>query len=360
MNIQAETLPLVVRSYGVEGTPIIALNGVTKRFGRDSVAVDNLSLTVEPGRFLSLLGPSGCGKSTTLRLLAGLETPDTGSIHLAGACVADERRWVSPEDRRVGMVFQDYALFPHLTVGENIAFALRREDTARRRRRIHELTELVGMGGLARRYPHQLSGGQQQRVALARALAANPAVVLLDEPFSNLDAALRESTRAEVAAILRRAGTTTILVTHDQEEAFSLADTVAVMFDGAVVQCAAPREIYLNPASRRVATFVGGASFLDGEAAGDTVHCVLGALPLAASAYGPVTVLIRPDSLTVRFTEDGAARIESRRFFGPYQSIVLRLPDGSTVEARLSPHTAVTDGAPCAVGVTGPVVSYPR
>ena len=216
------------------------------------------------------------------------------------------------------------------------------------------------MTGLARRYPHQLSGGQQQRVALARALAADPAVVLLDEPFSNLDAALRESTRAEVSAILKGAGATTILVTHDQEEAFSLSDTVAVMFDGAVVQCAAPREIYLNPVSRRVATFVGAASFLDGEASGDTVRCALGTLPLTVNAHGPVAVLIRPDSLTVRVSTEGAARIVSRRFFGPYQSVVLRLPDGSTVEARLAPHADVGEDESYAVDVIGPVVSYPR
>ncbi|MCG8479626.1 MAG: ABC transporter ATP-binding protein, partial [Spirochaetales bacterium] len=219
MNAHAHTLQSPSGKREGDDKPVITIDGVTKRFGRDTIAVNDLSLTVEPGRFLSLLGPSGCGKSTTLRLLAGLETPDVGSIRLAETPVADERRWVPPEERRVGMVFQDYALFPHLTVGENIAFALRRDDAARRRRRIDELMELVGMTGLARRYPHQLSGGQQQRVALARALAANPAVVLLDEPFSNLDAALRESTRAEVSAILKGAGATTILVTHDQEEA---------------------------------------------------------------------------------------------------------------------------------------------
>ncbi|MCG8347134.1 MAG: ABC transporter ATP-binding protein [Chloroflexales bacterium] len=338
---------------------VIALNNVSKRFGPQTPAVNGLSLTMHASQFLALLGPSGCGKSTTLRLIAGLETPDTGEIWLAEACVASERSWVPPDARRVGLVFQDYALFPHLTVGENIAFPLQRSNAQQRRIRIDELTELVGMAGMAGRYPHQISGGQQQRVALARALAADPTVVLLDEPFSNLDTVLRSSMRAEVHAILSRAHATTILVTHDQEEAFSLADTVAVMFNGTIVQIGTPQEIYLRPATREVATFVGAARFLIGEADNDTVSCALGTLPLAQPALGQVAVLLRPDALMLQFADDGMARVTDRRFFGAYQSVGLQLADGSALEARLAPHVAVNVHAPCAISVLGPVMAYP-
>jgi len=339
--------------------PIIRFDNVSKSFG-DVRAVHDLSLAMGAGQFLALLGPSGCGKSTTLRLLAGLETPDAGDIWLDGRCVASQRDWVPPETRRVGMVFQDYALFPHLTIGENIAFPLNHSSRTQRQQRVDELLDLVGLNGLARRYPHQISGGQQQRVALARALAPVPAVVLLDEPFSNLDAALRQSTRAEVQSILAHAGATTILVTHDQEEAFSLADTVAVMLGGAIVQIGTPREIYLQPASRRVATFVGAAHFLDGDADGDCVTCALGTLPLAQPRHGPVDVLLRPDALALTVHDDGPARIVDRRFFGPYQTARLALADGSILDARLGPQAEVNVAARCAVSVNGPVMAYPR
>jgi iron(III) transport system ATP-binding protein len=339
--------------------PIIRFDNVSKSFG-DVRAVHDLSLAMEAGQFLALLGPSGCGKSTTLRLLAGLEMPDAGDIWLDGRCVASQRDWVPPETRRVGMVFQDYALFPHLTIEENIAFPLDRSSRTQRQKRVDELTALVGLSGLAERYPHQLSGGQQQRVALARALAPGPAVVLLDEPFSNLDAALRQSTRAEVQSILARAGATTILVTHDQEEAFSLADTVAVMLDGAIVQVGTPRGIYLQPASRRVATFVGAAHFLPGDADGDRVTCALGTLPLAQPRHGPVDVLLRPDALALTIDSAGPARIVDRRFFGPYQTARFALADGSILDARLGPQAEVNVAARCAVSVNGPVMAYPR
>jgi iron(III) transport system ATP-binding protein len=340
-------------------TPLaLALHSVSKRFGSQVLAVDAVSLAVPPGEFVALLGPSGCGKSTTLRLLAGLEYPDSGEIWLADRCVAGARAWIPPEDRRVGLVFQDYALFPHLNVGDNVAFALHRQPRSQRQPRIDELLELVGLAGLGRRYPHQLSGGQQQRVALARALAADPAVVLLDEPFSNLDTALRSSTREEVRTILKRAGTTALLVTHDQEEALSLADTVAVMFAGGLVQVASPPTVYLRPISRAVATFVGAASFVPGEARGDIVHCALGDLPLAVPARGAVEVLLRPEAIRLQADTQGNAQVSEVRFFGSYQRVHLRLADGTRLTAQLPAQNALARDTAVAVTVQGPVMAY--
>lgn len=340
-------------------TPAFTVQAVSKRFGPDVLAVDKVSLAVPPGQFVALLGPSGCGKSTTLRLLAGLERPDSGEIWLADRAVAGPQQWLPPEARRVGLVFQDYALFPHLTVGANIAFALTRQSSQQRRARVDELLALVGLTGLAQRYPHQLSGGQQQRVALARALAPQPTLVLLDEPFSNLDTALRTTTREEVRTILKAADTTALLVTHDQEEALSLADTVAVMFAGQLVQVGAPQDVYLHPATRQVATFVGAATFVPGEAHGDTVYCTLGTLPLATPAHGAVDVLLRPEALTLQPDVEGPVQIDTVRFFGTYQRVQLRLPDGTTVSAHLPPQQPLATATPVRVAVNGTVMAYP-
>ena len=338
------------------------LAGVEKRFG-DLGAVRGLSLSVAEGQFLALLGPSGCGKTTTLRLLAGLEAPDRGEIWLGDRLVAGPRAWVPPEARRIGMVFQDYALFPHLNVGDNIAFPLKGRPRADRRRRVAELVVKARLQGLEERYPHQLSGGQQQRVALARALAAEPTLVLLDEPFSNLDAALRESTRSEVREILHRADATTILVTHDWDEALSLADRVAVMLEGRVSQVGEPREIYLRPVSREVARCMGAAHFIDGQAEGDHVRCALGVLPLACAAEGAVTVLLRPEALRLvsaaKHGSDAVARIVERRLHGPYQAVRLALEGGTTLEAHLAAHEQVRQHERCAIEVRGKVMAYP-
>lgn len=339
--------------------PVIELDRVTKRFGPRVVAVDDLSLSIDQGRLFALLGPSGCGKSTTLRLLAGLDAPDAGEIRLRGRCVACSRSWEPPHIRRVGMVFQDYALFPHLSVAKNIAFPLRNLNEQAKRRRVGELLEIVGLPGLSERFPHQLSGGEQQRVALARALAPEPEVLLLDEPFSNLDAALRESTREEVTAILAHTRVTTILVTHDQAEALSMADSVGVMFNGRIVQVGTPEEIYLRPARREIATFVGAATFVCGHADGSIVECPLGRLRLSGALDGPVQVLLRPDLLTLVDDRSGTARVVSKRFFGPYQMVGLKLADDSTVEVRVASHATVERGASCSVQVAGPVVAYP-
>jgi len=245
-------------------TPIIQLTDISKRYG-DVNAVDHISLAVAQGEILVLLGPSGCGKTTTLRLIAGLERPDSGEVLLNGAVVAG-KRWVEPENRHIGLVFQDYALFPHLSVEANVNFGLRGWSRGDKSTRVNKLLDLVGLPNLGKRMPHELSGGQQQRVALARALAPKPDVILLDEPFSNLDAALRTQVRMEVRDILKETGTTAVFVTHDQEEALSLSDQVAVMFDGLIAQFGPPQQVYVHPSSPEVAAFVGEANFIPGEA----------------------------------------------------------------------------------------------
>lgn len=340
--------------------PVIDLQSVTRHFGA-TLAVDGVSLSVGRGRLLALLGPSGCGKTTTLRLIAGLEQPDTGAIRLDGAVVAGRGAWVPPERRRVGLVFQDFALFPHLTVAENIAFALKRShEPVARSKRVGEMLDLVGLIGLEKRLPHQLSGGQQQRVALARALAFAPAVVLLDEPFSNLDAALRKSMRADVRRILKQAGATALLVTHDQEEALSLADEVAVMEAGRIAQIGAPQEIYLRPATRAVASFVGDANLLPGWAHGDTATCALGQLPLAVPAHGAVSVLVRPEQIALAPGHNGeAGRVERLQFFGHDQLAEIRVSPDLSIHARTWPEDPLAPGARVRWTVQGPVVAYP-
>ena len=273
---------------------MIRLDDVTKRFG-EVAAVDSASLCVARGEIVALLGPSGCGKTTLLRLIAGFERPDGGSVTVDGRLVASPASWIAPEARRVGMVFQDYALFPHLTVAGNVGFGLPRRTRASR---VPELLAIVGLDGLERRYPHELSGGQQQRVALARALAPSPELVLLDEPWSNVDPFLRESLRAEVAEIIRPLGVTVLLVTHDREEAFTLADRIALMRDGRVVQEGTAEELYFAPATRWAAEFVGAANVLSGRIVAGRVETAIGAFPAnGASLRSDAQVLVRPELL---------------------------------------------------------------
>ena len=294
---------------------MIRLEGVTKRFGAVT-AVADASLCVDRGEVVALLGPSGCGKTTLLRLIAGFERPDGGTVETGERAVAGPGTWVPPEQRRIGMVFQDYALFPHLTVAENVGFGLAR---GLRRARVAELLEAVGLTGLDARYTHELSGGQQQRVALARALAPSPELVLLDEPWSNVDPFLRESLRAEVAEIIRPLGVTAVLVTHDREEAFSLADRIALMRDGTIVQEGTAEELYFAPASRWAAEFVGAANLLTGRVERGTVSTALGSFPANGSSGDgdtEVEVLVRPELLELAPDPAGSAEVVAREFRG--------------------------------------------
>ncbi|UCH27954.1 MAG: ABC transporter ATP-binding protein [Trueperaceae bacterium] len=279
-------------------------------------AVADFTLDIEEGEVVALLGPSGCGKTTLLRLIAGFEVPNEGQVYVSGREVVGPNVWVSPEHRKIGFVFQDYALFPHLTVLQNVAFGLSARQRDQRIRRAKEVLDLVGLTIFSRRYPHQLSGGQQQRVALARALAPEPDVILLDEPFSNLDAALRGSTREEVRRILKRTGTTTVLVTHDQEEAMTFADRLVVMRAGRLEQLGAPEEAYLRPRTAFVANFLGTTNLVRGEANGTFAHTILGALKLSEPAQGSVLLSVRPENLRFDAASGVPVRIVSRAFKG--------------------------------------------
>jgi iron(III) transport system ATP-binding protein len=292
---------------------MIRLSGATKRFG-EVVAVNGASLDVRAGEILAILGPSGCGKTTLLRLIAGFERPDEGAVELAGRTVAGPGAWLPPERRRVGMVFQDYALFPHLTVVENVGFGLPRRG---RGERVSELLATVGLLEQRRRYPHQLSGGQQQRVALARALAPSPELVLLDEPWSNVDPTLRETLRAEITEIIRPLDVTAVLVTHDREEAFSVADRIALMRDGGVVQVGTAEQLYFAPASRWAAEFVGAANLIRGRVDGDSVATPVGTfVATGANGSANVEVLVRPELLELNPDPAGPAHVVGREFRG--------------------------------------------
>ncbi len=262
----------------------LSISGVVKAFAGLSV-LSGVDLEVPEGSFTAILGPSGSGKTTLLRIIAGFERPDAGVVRLGDDVVDDSaQRFVPCERRRIGYVPQEGALFPHLSVGRNVAFALPRGE--RRSRRVDELLELVGLAGLSRRYPHQLSGGQQQRVALARALASEPEIVLLDEPFSSLDASLRASVRADVHDVLRLSGATSILVTHDQDEALSMADEVAILRGGVIAQINTPSTLYRAPRDAELAQFLGEANLVDGTLDGDTVVTGLGQLAVAGNGNG--------------------------------------------------------------------------
>lgn len=303
---------------------ILLLENVTKQYaGAAAPAVDQVNLKLHQGELLGLLGPSGCGKTTLLRLIAGFEQPDIGAITLAEEIVAGSGRWQAPERRDVGMVFQDYALFPHLTVAQNVAFGLKHHRRSRqfsatqRRERSRETIALVGLEGLETRYPHQLSGGQQQRVALARALAPEPALVLLDEPLSNLDVQVRLRLRQEIRAIFKRTGTTGIFVTHDQEEALSIADQVAVMRTGKIEQFGSPEALYQQPASRFVAEFVTQSNFLPAQWDGAAWETEIGRFTVAEPPEAHEgTLMIRQEDLRLVPDDQGSLVIRDRQFLG--------------------------------------------
>jgi ABC-type Fe3+/spermidine/putrescine transport system ATPase subunit len=329
----------------------LRIHGLSKRFG-PVVALAGAALEVAQGELVSIVGPSGCGKSTLLQLVAGHLAPDAGTIEIGGRIVADGAgELVPPQRRGVGMVFQDYALFPHLNALENVAFGiaesptrgfvgrLRARGTAARAAR--DVLDLLGIADLAERYPGELSGGQQQRVAIARAIAQQPRLLLLDEPFCNLDAATREHVRGEIVELLRTTGLTCVFVTHDQEEALAISDRVAVMQTGRVMQVDDPETLYRRPFCLEVAEFLGRTNVLKGFASAGHVETEVGRFPLHESADGHVEVLVRPELLDVRRASDGAATVVAREFRGHDVLYTLRLPSGDTVWAhRPSVHMA--------------------
>ncbi len=338
-------------------TRALQVRGLRKAY--DAPVLAGLDLDVEPGQLVTLLGPSGCGKTTLLRLVAGFDSADGGTVEVAGRLVEGPGAHLPPERRRVAVVPQEGALFPHLSVAANVGFGLPRGQ--RTGRRTEEVLELVGLAGLGGRMPHELSGGQQQRVAVARALAPGPSLVLLDEPFSALDAGLRAQVRAEVRASLHAAGASAVLVTHDQQEALSVADVVAVVREGRVVQAAAPWEVYSAPADLGVATFVGEAVVLRGEAVGKAVDTPLGRLAVGAVLHGAVDVVVRPEQLDVD-PRDGlptvAAVVADRVFYGHDALLRLRLPDGTEVTARTPGSAFPPPGSSVRLGCRGDVVAF--
>jgi iron(III) transport system ATP-binding protein len=336
--------------------PCLAIDarGIGKAFGSRR-AVDGASLRVREGELVALLGPSGSGKTTLLRTIAGFEVPDEGTIDIGGRRVAGDGVWEEPEHRRVGMVFQDGALFPHLDVDANVAFG------ATRRERARQCLDLVGLSHRGRSYPHELSGGERQRVALARALAAEPEVVLLDEPFAALDAGLRESLREEVAAILREAGTSALLVTHDQAEALSLSRTVAVMRDGRVEQVGTPEEIYERPRTRWLAEFLGEADILPATATAGVAECELGRFGVPEHLAGAVELVVRPESVAIGHgrgqRDEAEAVVVGRSFYGHDQLVQLALPSGLKLRSRRLGFPAWHPGDRVRVWIDGPVTA---
>jgi len=322
---------------------MLEVHDLTKGFGREEPpAVDRVSFTLDHGAILALVGPSGCGKTTTLRLIAGLERPDRGEIRLNGRLVAGAHTFTPPEQRQVGMVFQDHALFPHLTVEQNVAFGLRGRPAGQIRATTGEMLELVGLACLHRRYPHALSGGERQRVALARALAPCPLLVLMDEPFSSLDADLRGEVRQQVRAILKARQVTAVFVTHDQEEALYMGDRLGVFQRGQLQQLGAAEQIFQAPATRFVAEFMGDSDFLLGRVTAGGIETALGLAP-QPSPLPPgaaVEVALREDDVSFEVGEPGNGVISERFFRGAFNLYRLRLDDGQILHAH-RPHTEI-------------------
>jgi iron(III) transport system ATP-binding protein len=322
--------------------PLLEITAIRHGYNSHRV-LDRFSLALEQGRIGCILGPSGCGKTTALRCIAGFEQITAGRITINGEDVSRPGYVVPPERRRIGMVFQDYALFPHLTVGDNVGFGLRQLNAARRARRIGEMLDLVGMEGAAARYPHELSGGQQQRIALARALAPRPELLLLDEPFSNLDVDLRERLGLEVREILKRQNITAILVTHDQHDAFAIADEIGIMRDRRVEQWGSAYELYHRPATRFVADFIGQGAFLTGSVLEDgRIGIELGvyhaSAPHSWARDTTVDVLLRPDDILHDDASPLQAEVLHKAFRGAEFLYTLKLPLGSRILSLVPSH----------------------
>ncbi|GIJ20291.1 ABC transporter ATP-binding protein [Micromonospora lutea] len=337
----------------------VVVNGLIKRYGQVN-ALAGVDLRVPSGQLTAVLGPSGCGKTTLLRCLAGFERLDAGEIRIDGVLVAGGRRHLPTHRRNIAVVPQEGALFPHLSVTDNIGYGLDR--AARRSGRIEEVLALVGLAGLGARMPHQLSGGQQQRVAVARALAPRPSVVLLDEPFSALDASLRAGLRHDVREALRADGATGVIVTHDQGEALSVADQVVVLRAGRVVQAAAPASVYREPVNLWVAEFVGDAVLLPAVVEQGTARTALGLVPLTGAVPdGSVTVLVRPEQVRLTTGTEGVTATVLRHDFHGHDALVgLGLPDGTHITARiLDGDAAVVLGGEVTVRVQGAARAFP-
>jgi iron(III) transport system ATP-binding protein len=336
------------------------VSGVSKAYASTPV-LHGIDLTIDDVGITAILGPSGSGKTTLLRLIAGFERADAGSIKVGDRVVEDAQTHVRPERRGVGYVPQDGALFPHLNAARNIAFGLGRAD----RHRVGELLELVGLEGLGQRYPNQLSGGQQQRVALARALAIRPRLVLLDEPFSSLDAGLRVSLRRDVARVLAEAGTPSIIVTHDQDEALSLAARIAILDEGRILATGTPTELYRAPGNAAAASYLGQANLLPANVSAGLARSALGPLELPADglvADGPATILVRPEQLrlTVGAGPGIEATVDGVDFHGHDSLIQIGLSDGTQLSARILGDHDLRAGDAVRVETTGPVIGWPR
>jgi iron(III) transport system ATP-binding protein len=350
----------------------VVVKGLVKAFGPTTVLA-GVDLEVPEGSLTAVLGPSGSGKTTLLRLIAGFERANAGSVAISGTIVEDSRTHVPPEARGVGYVPQEGALFPHLDAAGNVGFGLPRRQ--RRAEVVAELLELVGLAGKGHLYPHQLSGGQQQRVALARALAVRPRLVLLDEPFSSLDPALRAEVRSDVVRVLRETATTAVLVTHDQDEALSVADGVAVLWEGRVAQLASPQELYYRPLGPSLAQFVGEANILVGELEDGSVRTALGRLavvrdlpeaPEGQRSGERVLVLVRPEQLSVEEASASPAgltgTVKRSEFYGHDMLVTVEVQGnggGWCLQARLSGRPPMPAGSPVTLRVTGPVVAWP-
>ena len=341
------------REAGASGAGVAALSveGLSKNFGT-VVALDDLSFSLGAEERLALVGPSGCGKSTLLRAIAGLAPADTGRIVLNGRTVDDGRHHAPPENRRIGLVFQDDALFPHLRVADNISFGIRDSTREAVRRRVDQVLELIGLRGYGSRYPHELSGGERQRIALARALAPTPALMLFDEPFASLDPNLRVQLRADVSAALRETRTPAVFVTHDQAEAMAMGDRIAVMRSGRIEQIAEPPVVYHRPVNRFVGAFMGEASFLPIDEAATNPHSALGPV----EAHGPVAAgsvaMVRPDDITLTVDDRADAQVIGTEFRGAMWAYTIRLSDGQTVTATGSHLDHIPLGALVRVSLT--------
>ncbi|MDW4910370.1 ABC transporter ATP-binding protein [Streptomyces sp. ADMS] len=353
-------------THDTHDTNALCVEGLTKSYGAGEPILRGLELTVPAGALAAVLGPSGCGKTTMLRVVAGFLRADEGTVRLGDRLLSGPGVHLPPERRRIGIVPQEGALFPHLSVARNVAFGLAGVDRTERRRRTGEMLEMVGLAGYGDRMPHELSGGQQQRVALARALAPRPQLVLLDEPFNALDSALRAGVRADVRSALRATGATAVLVTHDQQEALSTADLVAVVRDGRVTQCATPQDVYRHPADPWTAGFVGDAVLLPGTVGGDgTALTALGAVPLAAPPHGlrAGTVLLRPEQLRLTDADsEGAVRgtVTDVCYFG-HDAMVTVAVEGHDipVDIRVTGALPVRPGEETGIRVTGEAGLHP-